>query len=130
MTKSSKSAPGVATHALVRKPNRRWLVALVVALAMQVIALYSPDGPAGPSISGLDKVIHVVIFAVPAFAAVRTGISAPRALGILAVHAPVSELIQGLALSHRAGDVLDVMADLGGVALGWLAYVVWSRRQH
>jgi VanZ family protein len=95
-----------------------------------MVALYAPDGPAGPQISGLDKVIHVLIFAAPALAALMVGIRARWALGILAVHAPVSELIQHLVLPHRSGDVLDVMADLTGVVLGGWAYLVWNRRQH
>jgi len=105
-------------------------MAFGVALAVQLIIVYSPSGLAGPEVTGLDKVVHLVIFAAPAFAALMAGISAPWALGILAVHAPVSELVQHFALPHREGDVLDVLADLGGVALGGLVYLVWSRRRH
>jgi hypothetical protein len=97
-------------------------------MAVQLIAVYSPQGLAGPGITGLDKVVHVAIFAAPALAALMLGIRARWALGILAVHAPASELIQGFFLSHRSGDVFDMMADFGGVALGWFAYVVWDRR--
>jgi hypothetical protein len=119
------------TDAVVRTPNRLWGLAFGVALAVQLIAVYAPSGPAGPPVNGLDKVIHVFIFAVPAFAALMVGaIRVPWALGILAVHAPVSELIQHFALQHRSGDVLDVASDLTGVALGGWAYVVWTRRQH
>jgi hypothetical protein len=98
-------------------------------VALQLIALYAPRAPAGPQITGLDKVVHVCIFAAPALAALMAGVSAPWALGILAVHAPVSELIQHFALPHRSGDPFDALADLAGVGLGALAYVVWSRRQ-
>jgi len=123
-------APEAVFGAVVRKPNRLWYLAFGVALAAQLIAVYAPDGPAGPQVKGLDKVIHALIFAVPVFAALMVGIRARWALGILAVHAPVSELIQHFALQHRSGDVLDVAADLTGVALGGWAYVVWTRRQH
>ena len=129
MTILPESAPGTAVGPLVRKPNRLWRVALGVALAIQLIALYSPEGLGGPQITGLDKVVHISIFAAPALVALLAGISAPWALGILAVHAPVSELIQHFALSHRSGDVFDALADFVGVALGALAYLVWSRRQ-
>ena len=97
---------------------------------MQLVALYAPDAAGGPHVSGLDKVIHALIFAAPALAALMVGIRARWALGILALHAPISELIQGLALPHREGDVLDVMADLVGILLGGLAYLVWNRRHH
>ena len=129
MTKLRRSAPCTAAGAFVRKLNRLWRLALILAVALQLIALYSPQVPAGPQITGLDKVVHVCVFAGPALAALMAGISAPWALGILAVHAPVSELIQHFALAHRSGDVFDALADFGGVALGALAYVVWSRRQ-
>jgi hypothetical protein len=98
-------------------------------MALQLIALYSPHTPAGPQIAGLDKVVHICIFAGPALAALMAGISAPWALGILAMHGPLSELVQHFALPHRSGDVFDAMADLLGVGLGALAYMVWSRRQ-
>ncbi len=130
MTGPSTSTPRATAGAVVRKPNRLWFLVFGVSLAVQLIVVYAPDGPAGPQINGLDKVIHVFIFAVPALAALMVGIRARWALGILAVHAPVSELIQDLVLTHRSGDVLDVMADLSGVVLGGWAYLVWTRRQH
>jgi hypothetical protein len=114
----------------VRKPNRLWRLAFGVVLAMQLIVVYAPSGPGGPGVTGLDKVIHVLIFAAPVIAALMVGIRARWALGLLALHAPVSELIQHFMLPHRSGDVLDVAADLSGVVLGWWAYVVWTRRQH
>lgn len=129
MTRRTMSPPRTAAGTVVRKPNRLWCLAFGVVLVVQLIVVYAPDGPAGPQINGLDKVIHVFIFAAPAFAALMVGIRARWALCILAVHAPVSELIQHFVLPHRSGDVLDVMADLSGVALGGLAYLVWTRRQ-
>jgi len=99
-------------------------------MSVQLVALYVPDAPGGPQVVGLDKVVHITIFAAPALAALLVGIRARWALGILAVHAPISELVQHVALSHRSGDVLDVVADLGGVLLGGMVYLVWSRRQH
>ena len=109
-------------------PKRLWRLVLGVALVVQLIAVYSPQGLAGPGITGLDKVVHVSIFFAPAVALLMMGIRARWALGILAVHAPVSELIQHFFLPQRSGDVFDALADLSGVALGWFAYVVWDRR--
>jgi VanZ family protein len=122
--------PPEIVRAIVRKPNRLWRLAFGVALVVQLIAVYAPAGPPGPQVNGLDKVVHVFIFAAPACAALMVGIRARWALGVLAVHAPVSELIQHFLLPHRSGDVLDVLADLSGVVLGGCAYMVWTRRQH
>jgi hypothetical protein len=129
VTKSTTSAHRVNDGAVVRRPNRLWRLAFGVALAVQLIALYAPRGPAGPQISGLDKVVHVLLFAAPAFAALMVGIRARWALGVLVLHAPVSELIQHFVLPHRSGDVLDVVADISGLALGGWTYVVWTSRQ-
>ncbi len=124
-----QSAPETTDGATAGKLNRWWLVALGVALAVQLVTLYSPEVAGAPQIAGMDKVVHVFVFAAPALAALLAGISAPWALGILAVQAPLSELIQHLALAHRSGDVSDVLADIAGIALGWLAFLVWRRRQ-
>jgi hypothetical protein len=131
MTTPLPNGPGtVAAKGLPRRQALLWRWALGVALAVQLIALYAPRAPAGPHINGFDKVIHLFIFAAPALAALIVGIRARWALGILAVHAPISELIQHFALPHRSGDVFDALADLCGVLLGGLAYLVWNRRQH
>ena len=133
MTRRTTRAPRPADGAVVRKPNPYspkllWRLAFGVALAVQLIAVYAPVGPGGPEITGLDKVVHILIFFAPALAALMMGLRARWALGILALHAPVSELIQHFALPQRDGDVFDVMADLTGVVLGGLAYMVWKRR--
>jgi len=112
-----------------RKQSRLWLAVLVVVLAVQLISLYSPEVPAGPQIAGIDKVIHILIFAAPALAALMAGLSVLWVIGILAVHAPVSELIQHFALSGRSGDPFDMLADFAGIAIGVLAFMVWNRRQ-
>jgi hypothetical protein len=120
---------GPATGASVDKPNRLWFLALGVALVVQLVVLYAPTAPAGPQIAGLDKLVHLSVFAVPALAALMAGLSAPWVLGVLAVQAPASELIQHFALPARSGDPFDVMADFAGLALGSLAYLVWNRRR-
>jgi len=132
MTGLPERTPDPAAGPITDRPHRLWPVALTAALAVQLVALYSPSEVGGPQIAGIDKVIHVLIFAAPALAVLMAGISRPLklwALGILALHAPASELIQHLALPTRSGDVLDVMADLGGVVLAATVYVVWTRRQ-
>jgi hypothetical protein len=132
MTGLPEPTPATAAGRRTDKPHRLWTVGLLVALAVQLVVVYSPQGVGGPQVTGMDKVVHVLIFAAPALAALMAGFSRRWllwALGILALHAPVSELIQHLALPQRSGDVLDAVADLSGVALAATVYVVWSRRQ-
>ncbi len=105
-----------------------WRLAFGIAVVVQLIAVYAPSGPPGPNINGFDKVVHLSIFFVPSLAALMMGIRARWALGILALHAPVSELVQHFLLPQRSGDVFDAVADLSGVMLGGLAYLVWNRR--
>jgi VanZ family protein len=128
-TRASRPADGaVVPNPPPYSPKLLWRVAFGVAIAVQLIAVYAPVGPGGPEVTGLDKVVHILIFFAPALAALMMGLRARWALGILALHAPVSELIQYFALPQRDGDVFDVMADLTGVVLGGLAYMVWKRR--
>ena len=131
MTTRSANGPGtVAAKSRSRTHELRWRWGFGVALAVQLIVLYAPRAPAGPPVNGFDKVIHLSIFAAVAFSALMVGFRARWALVVLALHAPISELIQHFVLPHRSGDVFDAIADLGGVLLGGLAYVVWNRRHH
>jgi len=131
MTRGSASEPSKPEgHSNPGRRIRLWQWAFGVVLALQLIVLYAPEVAGGPGVRGLDKVIHASIFAAPALAALMVGIRARWALGVLAAHAPISELVQHVLLPQREGDVLDVMADLGGVLLGGLAYLVWARRHH
>jgi hypothetical protein len=132
MTGLPEYTPATTEGPLTDRPNALWQAAFLAAMVVQLVAVYSPEGVGGPHVPGIDKVIHILIFAAPALALFMAGISRRVtlwALGILALHAPVSELIQHVALPARSGDVFDVVADLGGVALAATLYVVWSHRQ-
>ena len=97
----------------------RWLFA--AAVVVQLVVLYAPRSPSGGGVPGIDKVVHVAVFALVTWVGLRSG--APRALVVLltVVHAPVSELLQAVALPGRSGDAWDVVADLGGCVVGWWA---------
>ncbi|MGI5950614.1 MAG: VanZ family protein [Brooklawnia sp.] len=101
-----------------------WRVLLVGALMVQLVVLYTP-GSAVPSmgIPGIDKVIHLTIFAVPALAITQLT-RARWPLLLLAAHGLLSELVQHWLIPHRGGDWRDLLTDLAGVALG--AAVGWS----
>jgi len=99
----------------------------VVAVVAQLIVLYWPVVTVEGPVSWTDKVIHLLVFAVPTYAVGRALGSVRAAVLIFAIHAPVSELVQQVLLPGRTGDGWDVVLDLVGVALGAAALVVGSR---
>jgi hypothetical protein len=108
------------------------LVLLGLAVAVQLVVLYSPDGGGPLLFPQSDKVVHVTVFLVPVALAVVAGFRRRVVAAVFAAQAVLSEVVQGLFLPHRSGDVLDAVADLTGVALGvvvgtWLLGALQSR---
>lgn len=101
---------------------------LVAALVLQLVVLYSP-GSSVPSvpIPGLDKAIHLFIFALPALL-IRRLTRRYWPLLLLGAHAGLSEVIQHFFVAHRGGDWLDMVTDLVGVAIG-VALGSWAFRR-
>jgi VanZ family protein len=112
---------------------RGWHIAAggaVIAVLLQLWGLYRVTGPPQPSwIPYADKFAHAVGFAVPVMLILLA--VAPRrplgsqwptlgttalVVGVFAVHAVVSELIQHVWYEHRTGNLLDVIADWIGIA--------------
>lgn len=90
-------------------------------MAVQLFALYVPGDPHQslelPFLPGADKVVHALLFAVPVYLLGRlTGRIGLVAAGF-AVHAVLSEVIQGRAIPYRDADPWDAAADLVGIAL-------------
>ena len=89
-------------------------------LLASLYVLFWPD-PAGGGVGipGADKAVHLLLFAaLAATTRLRFG-SASAVLGAVVLYAVVSEVVQAVLLSRRSGDLLDVVADLLGAALGW-----------
>ncbi|RRD46724.1 VanZ family protein [Tessaracoccus sp. OH4464_COT-324] len=105
-----------------------WLV-LAGTIVGQLLALYLPGSPepSAPLFPGDDKVVHLVLFLLPALALGRIT-RAWWPLGLLGLHAVISEWVQLNYIPHRSGDVLDVLADVLGIALGD-AYWRWRDRR-
>lgn len=93
-----------------------------LAVLVNLVALYVPRAPSVPTAGlPLDKLVHVVVFALPVVALVRAGCPRRPVIGLLVLNAVVSEVIQGTLLANRSGDPWDLAADLVGIALGaWL----------
>lgn len=95
-----------------------WAVLLVLAVVVQLIALYLPDAPSGGGLPGSDKVVHAAVFLAPAMLGVLAGLRLVVLAPLLLVHAVVSEVVQHLLLPGRGGDPWDAMADIVGIAAG------------
>jgi VanZ family protein len=126
------SYPGLPDHHHASSV-RGWHLAAgaaVIAVLLQLWGLYRVTGPPQPSwIPDADKLAHAIGFAAPVMlillaVALRgpfgpqwptLGISA-LVVGVFAVHAVVSELIQHVWYRHRTGELLDVIADWIGIA--------------
>jgi len=109
-------------------PTSRLAVGLAVAAVVtQLLVLYWPVVTVEGPVSWTDKVVHLLVFAVPTYAVGRALRSVRTAVVIFAIHAPVSELVQHFLLPGRSGDVWDAVVDLVGVALGAAVLVVGAR---
>ncbi len=100
----------------------RW--AFGVLLAVQLSALYWPRVDVQGPVTGTDKVAHVLLFAAPTAVGLLAGLRPAYLAAAIALHAPVSELVQHHLLANRSGDVGDAVADLFGVVLGVTLVVV------
>jgi len=118
----------VSEKTLSRGHTWVWAVALA-ALAVQLLGVYLP-GSAVPSetvIPNIDKVVHFLIFGVPAYLFARlTG--RPALVGaIFVAHGAASEFIQGF-IPGRDPDVFDFTADAVGVLVAVTLVALQKRR--
>lgn len=129
-TRSSRSTAGGGG----RTGGRRGLLhtglglAAVALVVVQLLVLYWPVVTVVGPVSWTDKVVHCLVFAVPTLV---VGLALRRVAPVVlafAAHAPVSEVLQHVALPGRSGDPWDAVLDLVGVAVAAVALVVWSRR--
>lgn len=116
-------------------PKSRVTVVAVVLLIVQLLTLYWPKVSVTGPVEWTDKVVHLAVFAIPTYAAGRAFRAHGRpwwlASAAFALHAVVSELIQGSALPGRSGDPWDAALNLLGVALASLALALpLSRGRH
>jgi VanZ family protein len=98
----------------------RRTAALGAAVLLSVYVLFLPDPGGAPRFTGADKLVHAGLFALLA-ATARWRLGAGRAVWLaVAGYAAASEVVQHVWLAGRTGDVLDLVADLAGLGLGWV----------
>jgi hypothetical protein len=121
MTNSPDRARGAAARAAL------WALG-AGAVVVQLVVLYVPTAPGVPLFPGADKVVHVVVFALPVLLLLLAGAPPAPLLALFAAHAGVSEVVQAVVLPDRSGDPFDVVADLAGVVLAWALWRVLRGR--
>jgi hypothetical protein len=108
--------------------SRRALQGLLgLAVVVQLVVLYSPEGGGPPLFPGFDKVVHVLVFLVPVALALLAGLPRWLVVAVFGAQALLSEVVQGALLPHRSGDPWDAVADLTGVALGVVVAHAYQR---
>ena len=112
---------------MATRGQRRWAAAAVLSVLVHVAVLYWPVITVAGPVTWTDKVVHVLVFAVPTYLVGRL-VGRPLLVGVVfAAHALVSELAQHLLLPGRSGDPWDVVADVAGVLLATVALAVGAR---
>lgn len=97
--------------------------ALVALVAFQVYALYIAVPSAEQQIPYVDKFVHIAMFATPA--AVAAAMRLRWVIGVLVLHAIISEPLQGALTANRMVDFWDMVADLLGIVMGVAVVRQW-----
>jgi hypothetical protein len=112
------SHPSLAVHGALA----RGVFAVVVLVSLAVLFAPASDVPSAPA--GVDKVVHLALFAALAASGRWAGIGARALAALLLAYAGVSEVAQGLSALDRSMSVADWVADAAGVLLG---LALWDR---
>ncbi|MCZ2806845.1 VanZ family protein [Modestobacter sp. VKM Ac-2983] len=103
----------------------RGVFAVVVLVSLAVLFTPASGVPSAPA--GVDKVVHVLLFAVLAVSGRWAGVGRGVLAVVLVVYASVSELLQSLPVLNRSTSVADLLADVAGVAVGLLIWDAVAR---
>jgi hypothetical protein len=116
--------PALAVHGALS----RGVFAVVVLVSLAVLFAPADDVPSAPP--GVDKLVHLLLFAALAGSGRWAG-ARPGVLGVLlVVYAALSEVVQGLSALERSASVADWVADALGVLVGLLGWAWAGRRTH
>ncbi|GAA4681200.1 hypothetical protein GCM10023215_13550 [Pseudonocardia yuanmonensis] len=99
---------------------------LAVLVSLVVLFLPASGVPSAPP--GVDKLVHLGVFALLGATGRWAGVPALPLVLALAGYAGLSEVLQGLLPIGRSGDVLDAVVDCVGVSLGVALHEVLLRR--
>jgi membrane associated rhomboid family serine protease len=104
--------------------------AFAIAVLVSLAVLFAPaDGvPVAPA--GVDKVVHVVLFAVLALTGRWAGIGRSVLATVLVGYAAISEVLQGVTALERSASVADWAADVAGIVAGLVLWPVFASRRN
>ena len=101
----------------------RGVFAVVVLVSLAVLFAPADDVPSSPP--GVDKLVHLLLFAALAASGRWAGARAGVLAGVLVLYAAVSEVVQVVSALGRSASVADWIADAAGVLAGLLAWA-WA----
>jgi hypothetical protein len=114
--------PALAVHA----PLARGVFAVVVLVSLAVLFAPASDVPTAPA--GVDKIVHLTLFAALAASGRWAGVGTRALAVVLLGYAAVSEVVQGLPALGRSMSPADWVADAVGVLVGLVLWELASRR--
>jgi hypothetical protein len=94
----------------------RGVFAVTVLVSLAVLFAPGDDVPSAPP--GVDKLVHLLLFATLALSGRWAGIRAGVLGAALVFYAAASEVVQGLSPLERSASVADWLADVAGVLVG------------
>jgi len=104
----------------------RGVFAVVALVSLAVLFAPASDVPSAPA--GVDKVVHLALFAALAASGRWAGAGARTLAVLLLAYAAVSEVVQGLPALGRSMSLADWAADAVGVLVGLALWELASRR--
>jgi hypothetical protein len=102
--------------------------AFAVVVLVSLAVLFAPASDVPSAAAGVDKVVHLALFAALAASGRWAGIGAQALAVLLLVYAAASEVVQGLSALDRSMSAADWIADAAGVLLGLALWSLAARR--
>jgi VanZ family protein len=103
--------------------------AFTVVVLLSLAVLFTPASDVPSAAPGVDKLVHLSLFAALAVTGRWAGVRREVLAVLLVLYAAVSELLQSLDVLSRSTSVADWLADVVGVLVGLLAWDLLSRRR-
>jgi hypothetical protein len=101
--------------------------AFTLAVLVSLAVLFAPTSDVPSSPPGVDKLVHLLLFATLAVTGRWAGGGRPALTVVLVLYATGSEVLQGLDMVGRSTSLGDWVADVLGVLLGMLGWAVLTR---